>query len=103
MNNLELCWDKKRSFTIQDSENHSLEIFYIQEINGYFQARFLDCRKKEESIVYHGRNKQLAIMAAYGAARYVAKTLDENFEDRTEIGKLELTNEQKSKRDISSS
>ena len=85
MPNLSLCKDRERGFTIQDSGNHSLGIFYIREFNGYFQARFIDIRKKEESIIYHGRDKQSAIIAAYGAARYVARKLDMLFEDCTGI------------------
>lgn len=74
---------------MQAPDNRTIAIFSVEKLenNPNYQTHLLDRSQipQKRMLVYHGADKQKAIEAAQGAARYFARTLDANFEDNTEI------------------
>lgn len=93
MLNYRLYQDGEINFTLQSPDNSTLAIFSVNQQENFYKVNKLDLRKQGtplRTLIYHGSKKELAIRSAYEAALYFSKTLDANFEDRTEIRKREL-------------
>jgi hypothetical protein len=90
-----LYLDGETNFTLQAPDNTTIAVFSVKTNDNkeeiYYKACFTDLRNhasKEPKIVYYGQDKESAINAARGAARYFIRTLDDKFEDKTEIEHL---------------
>ncbi|MBS3074911.1 hypothetical protein J4429_00470 [Candidatus Pacearchaeota archaeon] len=88
MANYKLYRDGEITFTLQAPDNATIAIVSVKSTNSHYQAYLSDLRNhafKKPVLIYHGQDKKLAITAAQGVARYFARSLDSNFEDKTEI------------------
>lgn len=87
-----LFQDGEINFTIQNSENRTTGIFSVKECRNAYRIYFTDLSKlgfPNTSPVADVYDKERAILQAYKRARFMGREFDPDFEDKTELGKLE--------------
>lgn len=86
-----LYQDGEINFTLQSPDNKTIAVFSVHSDSGIYHASITDLTKKliQKTQFYQGLDKQRAIYFAYMEAKSFARSLSPNFEDLTQIKRLE--------------